>query len=314
MTDPYLRPEIEPLFTPSHGSNIIHNSTQMGLAPVHFFSHGSPMMLCETSASSEYWRKCGDEALVHKVKGIVIMSAHWATHGDQISVSTNPTPKINPIGFLRSHEYLSYTLTPDPTSASRITALLTASGFNVTPNASYNWIADVYVILMKMFPGGSPPPTTVISMNARYDPYYHLKVGSTLRELRREGYLLIGTGGAVHNLYRNRWMSMIRYGDSFAQEVPPEDWALEFRQAVEDVLTKTRGGPGLRRAVVRLMKHPRFRDAHATDEHFMAAVFVAGAVGNVEDEGAGVGVMGAETWELSNMANSQFTLGRWEGA
>jgi len=136
-----------------------------------------------------------------------------------------------------------------------------------------------------------------------------MKVGATLRPLREQGYLIIGTGGAVHNLYRNVWGPMLKHLDNFAQETPPEAWALEFRQSVEDAFTNN-SGPTLRRAVTRLMKHPHFRDAHATDDHFMAAMFVAGAAGGEEDEGV-TGELKAETWELTNMCNSQFTFGKW---
>lgn len=43
------------------------------LTPVHFFSHGSTMMLGEQSESADYWKKCGDEALRNGVKGIIMM-------------------------------------------------------------------------------------------------------------------------------------------------------------------------------------------------------------------------------------------------
>lgn len=43
------------------------------LAPVHFFSHGSTMMLGEECESAAYWKKCGDDALANDVKGIIIM-------------------------------------------------------------------------------------------------------------------------------------------------------------------------------------------------------------------------------------------------
>ncbi len=50
-----------------------------------------------------------------------------------------------------------------------------------------------------MFPGESPP-VTVISTNAYYDPYLHVAIGAACRDLRYDDILLIGTGGAVHNL------------------------------------------------------------------------------------------------------------------
>lgn len=45
----------------------------MSLTPVHFFSHGSTMMLGEESKSADYWKQCGDEALAQGIKGVVIM-------------------------------------------------------------------------------------------------------------------------------------------------------------------------------------------------------------------------------------------------
>jgi Uncharacterized conserved protein len=234
--------------------------------------------------------------------------SHWDCVGDQIQISINPNPSKSPVAYVHSSKYVDYKLNPDLETSQRCIDLLSKAGYNVRGNNSFNWIHDVYLILIRMFPD-SCPPTTIISLNARYDPHYHMKVGSTLRQLRKENYLLIGTGGAVHNLYRNRWAPMLRFRDNFAQESPPELWALEFRQAVEDTLTKN-SGPQLRRAMTRLMKHPEYRDAQATDDHFMPAMFVAGAAGDFEDEGSPA-VLGAETWELTNMCNSQFTIGKW---
>ncbi|KAH8423759.1 DODA-type extradiol aromatic ring-opening family dioxygenase [Aspergillus melleus] len=244
-----------------------------------------------------------------QTKLILEQGAHWDCLGDKIEVATNPNPDKSPVAYVHPDKYINYKLNPDLATAERCISLLANEGFNVSANPTFDWIHDVYLILIHMFPAGCPP-TTIVSMNARYDPHYHMKVGSTLRSLRRENYLLIGTGGAVHNLYRNRWAPMMRFRDNFAMETPPEEWALEFRQAVEDVITKT-SGPQLRRAMTRLMKHPRFRDAHATDDHFMAAMFVAGAVGDFDDVGTAA-VMPAESWELTNMCNSQFTFGGWD--
>ncbi|THZ04496.1 LigB subunit of an aromatic-ring-opening dioxygenase LigAB [Aureobasidium pullulans] len=282
----------------------------MGLTPVHFFSHGSTMMLGEESTSADYWKKCGDDALAHGIKGVVMMGAHWDARGDKIMVSANPKPEKSPVAYVHPSKYLHYELNPDLPTADRVLDLLLKAGFNAEKDEKFDWIHDTFLILIRMFPNGCPP-TTIVSMNAYYDPHYHMKVGSSLRSLRKEGYLIVGTGGAVHNLYRNVWWPMVQHRDNFAQVAPPEKSLLEFRQAVEDVMTQNQG-PALRRAMTRLMKHYHYRDAHGTDDHFMAACFVAGAAGDWEDMEEQGGVLGAETWELQNMCNSQFTIGNWQ--
>ncbi|KAI1626436.1 Extradiol ring-cleavage dioxygenase, class III enzyme, subunit B [Exophiala viscosa] len=283
----------------------------MGITPVHFFSHGSTRMLEADTESGAYWTKCGQEALAHNVKGIVIMGAHWACLGDKIEVATNPAPGKSFCPFSSPALYKDWKPNPDIPTAERCISMLKAEGFNAGPNPDFTWIHDTFMVLIRMFPDYNKcPPVSIVSMNARYDPYYHVKVGATLRPLRKEGYLLIGTGGAVHNLYRNAWTNMLLYRESLGQERPPEAWALNFRQATEDVVTKNRG-PALRKAMIRLMQHPAYREAQATDDHWMPALFAAGAVGDWEDE-ADPNVLAAETWELVNMANSQFTFGRYK--
>ena len=194
--------------------------------------------------------------------------------------------------------------------ADRIIDDLRREGFNCHPNPAFDWIHDVYLILIRAFPDKCPP-TTVISMNARFDPHFHMRVGTALRHMRRErNILFMGSGGAVHNLYRNVWGPLLKYRDNFAQVTPPGAWAMEFRQEFEDALTKNTG-PALRKAMTMLMKLPLFRDAHATDDHIMSAMFVAGLVGSAEDVATPV-ELGAENWELTNMCNSQYTLGSWD--
>ncbi|ORY19319.1 Extradiol ring-cleavage dioxygenase, class III enzyme, subunit B [Clohesyomyces aquaticus] len=283
----------------------------MALTPVHFFSHGSTMMLGEESNSATYWKKCGDEAVANGVKGIIMMGAHWDARGrNRIDVSMNPTPSKSPVAYVHPSKYVSYELNPDLPTGKRCISLLSSAGLGARPNTTFDWIHDTYLILVRMFPEKCPP-TTIISMNARFDPHFHARVGQILRPLRKEGYLFIGTGGAVHNLYRNNWKQMLLYTDNFAMPMPPDPAMLEFRQSVEDVFLRNGGGRGLKAGVTRLMKHPLFRDAHGTDDHFMAACFVAGLVGEEEDEEEKEARLGAEDWELVNMCNSQFTVGRW---
>jgi aromatic ring-opening dioxygenase catalytic subunit (LigB family) len=205
---------------------------------------------------------------------------------------------MNPIAYVHPDKYVAYQLNVDIPTAKRCIEMLRKHGVDAHENPNFDWIHDTFLILIRMFPDKCPP-TVIISQNARYDPHFHMRIGSILRPLRKEGYLMIGSGGAVHNLYRNNWSPMVTYRDNFAMPTPPQSWALDFRQAFEDAVTKN-SGPELRRAVTRLMKHPEFRNAHGTDEHFIPAVFVAGAAGDVEDDGV-YGHLAAEDWELVSL-------------
>lgn len=333
-------------------------SKEEPMNPVHLYAHGSTMMLGEEHDSGNYWKKCGEEALANGVEHVVVMvsscrfvmpslftpiwaspanprnqGAHWATSTpNTILISANPNPGKSPVAYVHPSKYIDYKLNPDVDYVPTIQAHLAAAGIDSQPAPTFDWIHDTYLILIRMFPNGCPP-TTLLSMNHTYDPHFHVAVGAALRPLRARSRrtLFIGSGGSVHNLYRNVWGPMIRYRDNLAQPTPPEAWALDFRQEVIDLVCcayeddvpadravygkairgkKPCGGPLLRRKATSLMKHPRYRDAHATDDHFMATMFVAGLCGGRGDEGT-KGEMGAEDWELTNMCNSQFTIGSW---
>ena len=225
----------------------------------------------------------------------------------------NPNPAKDPIGGVHPRKYYDYKLVPDLPMGERVIETLRGAGFNCNPNKTTFWIHDIYTLLIRMFPSGEMPPTTIISTNARYDPHFHVRIGSALRYLRNEpDVLFMGTGGAVHNLYRNVWTHIMKYNDNFALEAPPERWALNFRQEFEDAMMKN-SGPALRRAVTSLMKLPDYRDAHGTDDHFVAACFIAGLVGHADDIGTVV-EFGATDWELGNMCSDQYTFGSWTTA
>ena len=269
------------------------------------------MMLGEETKSSDYWKASGDAALAHGIKGIVIMGAHWDCKSDHaVQVSMTPNPVKQPVANVHPSKYKDYKLNADLETPKKCIQMLEEAGINASPNENLEWIHDIFLIIIRMFPDpATMPPTTIISTNARYDPHFHVRVGAALRPLRSQGYLLIGSGGAVHNLYRNVWYPMLLYKDNLAQPTPPEPWAMEFRQAFQDVVEKN-SGPALRRGLTRLMKHPQYRDAHATDDHFMASLFVAGLVGDEDDIGV-KGRLMAEDWELTNMCSKYCNSSRY---
>ena len=208
----------------------------------------------------------------------------------------NPTPKPQSIALVKRADYVNYKPNADLKTGNRCIEMVEEAGFDAVPDHSFNWMIDTYPMLWRMFPRGCPP-VTIISQNAFFEPHFHVEIGRVLRPLRKEGYLFVGSGGGVHNLYRADWMYNWRYRDNFAQEYPPSGTHLEFRQALEDVLCKNGGGPNLKKGVIRLMKHPNYRDAHGTDDHYMPTCFVAGIVEEEDDQGE-TAELGAELWEL----------------
>lgn len=169
------------------------------------------MMLGEESESADYWKQAGDEALANGIKGVIMMGAHWDATGDAIEVAMNPSPGKSPVAYVHPSKYVDYKLEADLPTGERCMQMLKSEAFNVRPNPKFEWIHDTYLILTRMFPQKCPPPTTtIVSMNARFDPHFHMRIGSTLRPLRKDGYLLIGTGGAVNNLFRNKWEPMLK--------------------------------------------------------------------------------------------------------
>lgn len=211
-------------------------------------------------------------------------------------MAANPNPKPEPIGLVKKSEFIHHKPNPDVQTAHRCVKMLKDVGIDAVIDTKFNWLIDTFPMLTRMFPGGMPP-VTIISLNSFFEPHFHVEIGRVLRPLRKEGYLFIGSGGGVHNLYRTEWKYNAKWRDNFAQDMPPDATHLEFRQALEDVLCKNGGGPELKQGVVRLMKHPNYHDAHGTDDHFMPTCFVAGVVGEEEDRKDKV-VLGAEVWEL----------------
>ncbi|KAE8136112.1 Extradiol ring-cleavage dioxygenase, class III enzyme, subunit B [Aspergillus pseudotamarii] len=287
-------------------ANDINISKTPNLAPVLFLSHGTTMMLGTDSRTRDYWEALGRDALRHGAKGVIIMGAHWNSLEDKIHVAMNPNPSIMPISNTLPDLWANFRPNPDLATGQRVIDTLRAKGFDVDPDHNFNWMIDTVPLLIGMFKDKCPP-VTIISQNSHWDPFFHARVGAALRHLREERYLLIGSGGGVHNLYLTEWKYMLQYKDNFAMEQPPEPKTIEFRQSLEDIICKNGGGPELQRGLTRLMKHPYFRDAHGTDEHYISACFVAGAVSSVEDKGT-KGCLGAEAWEL---CESQFCLGTW---
>ncbi|KAJ4247100.1 hypothetical protein NW762_013238 [Fusarium torreyae] len=277
--------------------------------PAAFWSHGSPLMCCKESTSSAYWSKFGKEAKKHGIKGLIFIGAHWEELDDRIRVATKTNPAVVQMDMVPRSYWENYPINIDIKLASRVVTLLNDAGFpDVEEDPTFDWHDDTITPARWMFPDGTPP-ATVVSLNARYNPTFHVKIGKALGQLRKEGILICGTGGAVHNLYRNNWVPVLTKGDNFQEGRKPAEWAVEFEKSVSDVIAKNKG-PALGGGLTRLAQSPRYKDAHPTDDHFYPLLVIAGSV--MHDDVYGKKM--AQTWELQHMCNNQFVWGDWPQA
>jgi aromatic ring-opening dioxygenase catalytic subunit (LigB family) len=109
----------------------------------------------------------------------------------------NPDPKPQPIALVSRSKYGHYKPSPDLKTGARCIEMLEDAGCEVEADYKCNWLIDTFPMIFRMFPGGCPP-VTIISQNSYFEPHFHIEIGRTLRPLRKEGYLFIGSGGGVH--------------------------------------------------------------------------------------------------------------------
>ncbi|KIK63252.1 hypothetical protein GYMLUDRAFT_989885 [Collybiopsis luxurians FD-317 M1] len=274
-----------------------------------FVSHGSPRTLVDETPTTAFYKKIGEYARKEGVQGIVWMSAHWETPYDTIEIASNdPNPPKDFVAFVPD-EIMDYRINSDAKLATRCHDMLKEAGFNASLNPTATWHQDVMIPLRWMYPDWrSCPPMSILSVNGRFDPYFHLKVGQVLRSLRYDKILLIGSGGGIHNLYTVSWHHIIIHKDTRPRTKPIEGYAKEFRESLNESVVKNEAGPGLGRAVCRLLRHPYFVKCNPTPEHFLPMIYAAGGCASHLDAGY-VNAFGGENWEMNTQLNSNFVFG-----
>eukprot|EP00850_Spirogloea_muscicola_P001638 SM000006S19403 [mRNA] locus=s6:504062:512056:- [translate_table: standard] len=203
----------------------------MAELPVLFVSHGSPMLALEQSPTSAFLAKLGGQVLkLPNVKAIVIVSAHWETHGT-IHVNTSATTTLihDFYGFPSAMYKITYPARGHPDVARRAIELLRRAGIAATEDSSHALDHGAWVPLHVMLPQADIP-VVQLSLLAGGSMRDHVAIGEALSVLRDEGVLLICSGTSVHNLQEIR-----KYLDN--QKVP--EYVGLFDDALDAVALET---------------------------------------------------------------------------
>lgn len=232
------------------------------MLPSLFVSHGAPTLILENGPTCDFLRGLG--ASPERPRAVIAVSAHWETKDPSVSAASRPATIHDFHGFPEALYRMKYPAPGSPELAERAAALLTQNGIANHVDAERGLDHGAWVPLMLMYPDADIP-VLQLSVQPHRDPAHHLAVGRALAPLRNEGILILGSGGAVHNLRALAWN---RHGAPEAWAEGFDDWLVQKvdRGALDDLVNYRE------RATGAVQAHPR-------DEHFLPLFVALGAAG-----------------------------------
>ena len=171
--------------------------------PAVFVGHGSPMIALDHNELTDTYNRLGKRILEEfgKPKAILMISAHWYTHGTLVQSAAKPRQVYDMYGFPPELYELKY----EPTGCADLTRDVTdLLGADVEIDDSWGIDHGAWSILVHIFPKADIP-VVQLSVNGDITEHAAYKLGQKLASLREKGYLIMGSGNVVHNLRRVEW-------------------------------------------------------------------------------------------------------------
>jgi 4,5-DOPA dioxygenase extradiol len=248
--------------------------------PSVFIGHGSPLNVLLDNTWTRTWQRLGAE--LPRPKAILVISAHWCTHGIGVTAMTQP-PTIHDFGgFPKAMFDIEYPAPGDPALALRVAQLL-GPDLDVVQDESWGLDHGTWSVLCKAYPKPDIP-VVQLSIDLCRPPEHHYAVGRKLAPLRDEGVMILGSGNVVHNLMLHR------RGEEFGY-----DWAVRFNDHVRASL--------LARQYQDLVSYESFGQDAAlsvpSPEHFYPLLYAAGAAADDAPTMAADGLIGGSISMLS---------------
>jgi 4,5-DOPA dioxygenase extradiol len=235
----------------------------MDTMPTLFLSHGSPMLAVQDSAAGRFLDGLGKA--LPPPRAIVVASAHFAAAPMHVGMAALPRTVHDFGGFPPALYQLDYPAAGLPALAQEIVRRLGEAGIDARPAPDHGLDHGAWVPLRRMYPDADLP-VVPISVDPRGDAARHFAIGRALAWLRKEGVLVIGSGGFVHNLGDLDWQH---------PDAPFAPWAVEFATWMRDRMAAN----DFDALLDWQSRAPHARRAHPTVEHLMPLFVALGAAG-----------------------------------
>ncbi len=229
--------------------------------PSVFVSHGAPTLPFEEIPARAFLQGLG--ATLGRPAAVLCVSAHWERKRPGVSLAAQPETVHDFFGFPEQLYELRYPAPGAPELARRAAGLLEAAGFETALDPERGLDHGAWVPLMLMYPEADIP-VTQLSVQTADGPARQFALGEALAPLREQDVLVLGSGGAVHNL--PEWRT--------ARDGPPA-WAAAF----DDWLARKIEAGAVEDLVHYRVRAPEAARAHPSEEHFLPLHVALGAGG-----------------------------------
>jgi len=235
----------------------------MARLPTVFVSHGAPSLFLEPGPTHAFLQGLG--GLFPRPAAVLCVSAHWEADRPSLTAGERPATIHDFFGFAEELYRVRYPAPGCPEVARRAAELLGAAGLSARLDPERGLDHGAWVPLGLAYPGADVP-VAQLSVQTDRGPRHHLELGRALAPLRDEGVLILGSGGATHDL-----------GHAFQhpEDAPPEGYAAAFDAWLAECIGEGREEPLLDY----LRQGPEGRRNHPTAEHYLPLLVPLGAAG-----------------------------------
>lgn len=252
--------------------------------PTLFISHGAPDILMRQQVSVDTLRGLGSR--MPEPQGIVMVSAHWVKDPVGVTAGKRQRTIHDFSGFPDELYAVQYPARGDDDLSRRVSQALLAGGLGSELAHERGLDHGAWIPLHFMYPDAGIPVVQVSLPAGSLEDLAEL--GEALAPLRRQGVLIIGSGGSVHNLH-----ALNRDGRT-------DDWALEFETWLYEAVENNH----FDRLVAAERLPNSFRQAHPTVEHY-APIVVAWAAAGPDQPGRRI----HHSFDYGNLGMSFFEFG-----
>src|SRR5436190_9505599 len=232
--------------------------------PTSFLSHGSPLLAIEDSAARRVLTALGPR--LPRPAAVVVFSAHHDAGRVEITSSANPKTIHDFGGFPRELYALQYRAPGAPELAVQVRELLLDADIDAELEPRRGLDHGAWIPLHLMYPAADRP-VVQLSIDRTRAPAWPLALGRALRPLRDSGVLLIGSGGATHNL------GLYMHSAGRGEDSPPPPWVAQFNDWLATATTEGRYDD----LVHYRERAPYAAENHPTPEHFLPLFATLGA-------------------------------------